>query len=246
MNNYITLTPEFVDNFLSPLANVIDRAPFYIDDGKITVSCFNSTGDVEFGLSFWMDIDTGISDTTINLSDLKKFKNLINRATELDENDKLFLDKNVLKYKSTKWRWKYYLLDAGLLNTRKIKKESLDKFNTTVSFVIKPDTLMDIVKIKALHKNNSDKVYLKIEDDKITACITDLTASNTDEIGVTVTDKFETDDEIDQVIIKFDLIKVLSQHRGVPFKVKISKTACLFQTVWNGVNINYITSQLRK
>lgn len=244
--NNIKITPEFVDNFLSPIANVIDRVPFYINDGKISVNCFNSTGDVEFGLSFSMDVDTDIEDTTINLSDLKKFKNLINKATELQYNDDLILCKNTLKYESIKWRWKYHLLDSDLLSVRKIKKDNIDNFKYNVSFIFKPDILNDIVKIKSLHKNNSDKVYLKIGEDSITSCITDFSSSNTDEIGVVVTDKFESDDEIDQAIIKFDIIKILSQHRGVPFKVKISKQACLFQTVWNGVNISYIISQLRK
>jgi hypothetical protein len=247
MSNYIKITDEFITTFLSPIANVMDRAPFHIDDGKITVNLMNSNGDVAFGLCFTMDIDTDITDTTINISDLTKFKNLLTKATELDSNDKLELDNNVLKYKSDKWRWKYYLFDGSLLQkTRKLKQEQLDNFNASVSFVIKPEVLMDIVKIKALHKNNSDKVYFKFTDDSISACITDYTSANTDELGVTVSDKFESDGELDQAILKFDLIKILSQHRGVPFKVKISKQAIVFQTIWDGVKISYMSAQLTK
>ena len=85
-------------------------------------------------------------------------------------------------------------------------------------------------------------------DGAIYACLTDETIMNTDELSVLVTDNYDlcNKDNISNMIIKYDVIKILSQHRGVPFKIKCSETAFLIQTIWNDVTITYITAKLRK
>lgn len=245
-NNYIKLTKPFIDNFLSPLSNVVDKAPFLIKDSKITTCCKTPSGEVS--VNFTMDIDTDVDDITINVPDMVKFKNLLDRSTVLDDSDKLMIHKNKVSYKSTKWRFNYHLLDSSLMKNMNLKPDVIENFDSSLTFILKPDVLSDIVKLKTFHKNKVEKVYIKIIDGSIYACLTDETIINTDELSVLVTDKYDLQDEdkLSNMVIKYDLIKILSQHRGVPFKIKCSEQAFLIQTIWNGVTITYITAKLRK
>jgi len=244
--NYIKLSRPFIENFLSPLSNVVDKAPFLIKDSKISTCCKNSSGEIS--VNFSMSIDTDIDDVTINVPDMVKFKNLLDRGTVLDDSDELVVHKNKLSYKSAKWRFNYHLLDSGLMKYMNLKSDVIDNFDSSLTFNLRPEVLSDIVKLKTFHKNKVEKVYIKLVDGAIYACLTDETIMNTDELSVLVTDNYDlcNKDNISNMIIKYDVIKILSQHRGVPFKIKCSETAFLIQTIWNDVTITYITAKLRK
>jgi hypothetical protein len=129
-----------------------------------------------------------------------------------------------------------------------LKSDVIDNFDSSLTFNLRPEVLSDIVKLKTFHKNKVEKVYIKLVDGAIYACLTDETIMNTDELSVLVTDNYDlcNKDNISNMIIKYDVIKILSQHRGVPFKIKCSETAFLIQTIWNDVTITYITAKLRK
>ncbi len=245
-SNYIKLTKPFIENFLSPLSNVVDKAPFLIKDSKISTCCKNPSGEVS--VNFSMDIETDVDDVTINVPDMVKFKNLLERGTVLADSDRLNIHKNKLSYKSTKWRFNYHLLDSGLMKNMNLKPDIISNFDSSLTFNLKSDVLSDIVKLKTFHKNKVEKVYIKLIDDAIYACLTDETIMNTDELSVFVTDRYNLydEDKLSNMIIKYDVIKILSQHRGVPFKIKCSEGAFLIQTIWNGVTITYITAKLLK
>lgn len=242
--NYIELNESFIKNFLSPLSNVVEKAPFLVKDSTITSSCRSSNGEIS--AVFSMDIGTNISEERFNVPDLVKFTNLLDKATILEDNSKLIVGKNKLSYKSSKWRFNYHLLSVDLLKYLNLKQSVVDEFNSELTFTLKPEVIRDIVKLKTFHKNKVEKVYLKIIDNSIYACLTDDTIANTDELSVLITDRYDLVGDMSNCIIKFDTIKVLSQHRNAPFKVKCSKNAFLIQTIWNGVTIRYITSKLVK
>ena len=244
-SKYIKITEPFIKNFLTPLANVVDKAPFFIKDSKISVCCKNPNG--ELTVSFSMPIETNIDNETINIPDIPKFKNLLDRSTILDDSDKLYIKNNKVSYTSSKWRFKYHLLDSSLMKHRELKSNVVDNFQSKLSFILEPQVLNDIVKLKSFHKNKVEKVYFKIDDDKIYACLTDETIASTDELSVLVRDKYQIDGQVlTENVIKFDIIKVLSQHRGVPFKIKCSDRAILVQSKWDDVDIKYLTAKLRQ
>jgi hypothetical protein len=243
-DSYIKVTESFIKTFLTPLSNVVDKAPFLIKDSTISTCCKSPNG--ELTVSFSTPIDTNVDDKTINIPDIVKFKNLLDRSTILEDNDKLVINNNKLSYTSSKWRFKYHLLDSSLMKFKKLKSDVIDNFQTKLSFILEPQVLIDIVKLKSFHKNKVEKVYFKIIDGKIYACLTDETIASTDELSVMVRDKYELNGETTENVIKFDIIKLLSQHRGVPFKIKCSDHAVLVQTKWDNVDIKYITSKLRQ
>lgn len=247
-SDYIKISREIIDNFLKPLSMVVDKASLVVSDGKLQASCFNQSSQIM--LKYVVDIDTNISERKINIPNLIKLRELLDKATDLECSDSLVVDNNLLKYTSKKWRFKYHLLDDNILmNQQMISDDKIKNYKYDSSFILSFDNIVDIVKSKSLYRDkNVNKVYFSLKDEKLYATITDMTKSNVDDIGVMITDDYTINDDGGKIdfIVYFDLIRILSQHRGVKFKVKVSENSCLIQTIWNGVNINYIIALLRK
>lgn len=244
-SNYLTVTPEFIDFYLKPLSHVLDKAPFKIKNGVVE-TCFNSPIGGKLLVKYTMDVDTDIEDY-ICLGDVRKFKDLLTKATVLDEQDKVYLSGNKLKYTSSKWRFTYFLLDKEILVKKEIPDDKFDKFGSVASFTLTPESILNIVRLKTLHKNSSvKKIYFYIENGKLFACLTDETLPNTDELVTIVTEDVDHDGKHDKFVVNVETLQLFSQHKNLSFDIKFSEVAMLAQANWNGVKMNYLTSLLRK
>jgi hypothetical protein len=242
---YLKITPQFIQNFLTPLANITDKVSLYIKDGKVTTCGMGGEGMVAY--RYISEIDTNIEDELICISDLVRFKNLLNGSIDFDDNDKLEYVNNMLKYKSSRYKFKYYLMDSDIMgDSMSFSEDSIKNFQEEKSFIIKQEDLKSIIRTKSLHKiADISKVYFKFESDGVKVAITDHSIPNVDEIELFITDKYNGDEMQTPLPVTFDLIKFMAQHRGLPFKIKYSGGKFLILTKTDEVNIAYVTSLLQ-
>lgn len=242
---YIKITPEFIQNFLTPLSNITDKVSLYIKDGVISTCGMGGEGMVAY--RYTSEIDTNIDDERICISDLVRFKNLLNGSIDYGDNDKLEYKDNMLRYKSSRYKFKYYLMDNDIMGVgMSFSENSIKSFQEDRSFIIYQEDLKTIIKTKALHKVlDISKVYFKFEKDGVKASITDNSIPNIDEIEIFITDKYVGNETVTPLPVTFDLIKFMAQHKGLPFKVKYSEGKFLIQTKTDTVNIAYVTSLLQ-
>lgn len=243
-DQYIKITDTFIQSFLKPLSIAFQKAVLKIEDGKLLFSAFNDNDSI--GFRYKMDIDTNIDEKKICIGNLSKFKNLLEKATDLNDSDEIIISNNCLRYTSTKWRFKHFLLDEDLFKVRNFNEKIIDHYNDKVSFIIPSQSILDIFQLRAFHNSDVDKVYIKKVDDNIYAFVTDYQRTNTDEMGVMITEKYEWDDTIDRILVPFEMFKVLKNHKKIPFKLKSDGNSVLARTVDDGVDIVYIVSQLTK
>ena len=241
---HITISDTFIQSFLKPLSVIFDKGALKIENGNLLFSAFN--GNDSIGFRYKMEIDSNVDDRTICVGNLSKFKNLLEKATDLEENDKLIISNNCLKYSSSKWRFKHFLLDESLATVRNFNENIIKDYDEKVSFLLNPEAILDVFQLKAFHTSDVDKVYIKNVDGKLFAFVTDYQKTNTDDMGVLLTEKFEWDNTVDRILIPFEMFKVLKNHKKVPFKLKSDGNSVLARTIDDGVDIVYIVSQLVK
>lgn len=244
MSETIRVDDKFIKSFLIPIENVADKALLKIKDGRISSSVVAPETSIIFYAE--TDIDTSVNDELmLAIANVRKLRTHLELATDLSDNDELELDGNLLKYKSKKWRFVLHLLDESILlsSSKIISKKAIDEFEHSHSFVIQPDIIKEIVRMKSANKE-AEKVYFRFEDDGIYADLTDHSKPNMDLSGIKITDKYTGDTKQMGCPILFDMIRVLSRYKDIPFKVKYAdRGVFMFQSIYNKVSINYIISE---
>lgn len=242
--DYIKITNAFIHSFLKPLSVIFDKGALKIDEGVLSFTAFNEGGSI--GFRYKMKIESNVNDKKICIGNISKFKNLLEKTTNLDENDKLIISNNCLKYSASKWRFKHFLLDEDIFKIHTLNEDNIKNYEDKISFVLNAESILDVFQLKSFHTTNVDKVYIKNIDGKLFAFVTDYQKTNTDDMGVLLTEKFEWDDSIDRILIPFEMFKVLKNHKNIPFKLKTDGNSVLARTIDDGVDIVYIISQLVK
>jgi len=245
MADYFKLTDAIINNFISPIAYISDKVPFQIENDTLKACFFTINDDKRIGVSFSSPIETNIKSASINIMDAKRFRSLLKMATELNSSDELIYDQNILKYRSKNFRFKIYLVDDTILSSM-TKNINTKKLDSNLSFILKAEDISNLLKIKALQKDKSDKVYFDISGGNVNACITDNQQQNTDEIGIFITDTVVTDNKISSFIIDVDFIKVLSHHKGIDFKLTSTDSYCYAEATVEGVELKYLIGHLVK
>jgi len=242
--NYLHIDKNFIKNFLNPISNVSEKGIINVDKNKVSSSV--ATPDGMIILYIINELHTESSTFNLNIGDISKLKNLLDGATDLDENNKIEISDTLLKYKSKKWRFKYHLLDDGIIKPISINVQKIKDFQANTSFELSMKSILEIVKLRALNKE-SDKIYFRFQEEVgVTATVTDYSITNTDEMSVLVTDTYEGDSNILGCPVYFEMIKILSQHRNIEkFRVKYNGNAFLFQAIHENVMLNYIVSEIK-
>ena len=211
---YLTITQALITNFLHPLSIVVEKGIVSVLDDKIT-TC-SRTPDNKIICHMSMDIDSNIGNHDFTIGNIARFKNLLDKATDLEENTKLEIKSNLVSYKSTRYRFKYHMLGDDIITRSHINMDNIKNFEILKSFVMSYEDIREIVKLKTLNQT-ADKVYFNFTETGVYATVTDKTIPNIDEATVLIADEFTGDVSILPSPISYDMIKILSQHRNTPF-----------------------------
>lgn len=241
---YLKIDESLIKSVFTPLSFVAEKVVISIKDSKIT-TC-TTTPDGMIILHLIKQVETDLDDVNFNIVDVKRLKNLLESATDLEDNDQLVLKGNVLQYKSKKWRFKHHLLDDGILKSMQINSKKIKEFGNKTSFTLTKENLKEIVKLKSLNPT-CEKVYFKFtKDDGVVAVVTDYVITNSDEMSVEVCKDFDGEENSMGCPVYFEMIKILSQNRNVDeYKVKYNGGAFLIQAVSDGVLLSYIVSEIK-
>jgi hypothetical protein len=243
MKKYIKITDSFQKDFLSPISYVTDKVILKIKDGKMSVS--THTPDSVIIMHTTINIDSNLEEERINIGNIKKLKNHIDNATDLQDSDELIVESNKLRYKSNKWRFSLHLMEDGILPDSRMDVDKIAGFEASTTFDLSYASVREIIKLKSAN-SDAEKVYFKFTDEGVHADVTDYAISNIDESGVKIADSFVGDQNTLGCPVVFELIKLLSQHKGMDFIVKYnSRGAFLFQYATPDVTISYVISEVK-
>lgn len=232
----------FLNGFLAPLSKINDSCVINVaDDGFSSVV---TTTDASVILHSAYNCDVSIDNILkLNISDIKK----IIKAIECIQSDSftLSVDKNNISYSGEEIKFKYHLLEDGIIIPPKVDVNKIASLNFPVKFNIQYKSLIDLLK-GSTFTTESNKLYLYSQNGKIYGDLTDRARQNVDSISLPLGEY--TGEPLDYLCLNFELIRIISSVRVKQLECKINPKigVILFQLLDGSVKTRYIASSLVK
>jgi len=235
---------NLINKFLNPISNISDLSVLTIDSNKIT--SLNKTADNNVVLFAEIPY-SGDSNTKIDLN-IPNVKKLIKILETIDgSNVEFTINNNNLEYKSSHTKFKYHLLENGIITIPSINLNKVNSFEWDTEFIITYD------KFTQLHKSStfitdSNKIYFYAENGQIHAELNDHTRSNIDCYSTIIAEGYKGEPIDTPIPLSFDVFRMLYVVKNAEIAVKINSTkgVAIFDISGDGYKLQYITTALVK
>ena len=178
---------DFVSNFLGPVSNLNDACILSIEDN--IVSCTLASTDATIVCRSSIEVETDIPNLTkLNLPDIKKLVRVLDIIPSQDI--ELKVNENNLSYNKNGYKFKYHLLDDGIIKQPSLNIEKVKNLEFNTKFVVKEQELNTLFKGSSFATETS-KVYLFEEDSKIYSELGDRSKHNSDNFVCILSDNYE-------------------------------------------------------
>jgi len=235
---------NLINKFLNPISNISDLSVLTIDSNKIT--SLNKTADNNVVLFAEIPY-SGDSNTKIDLN-IPNVKKLIKILETIDgSNVEFTINNNNLEYKSSHTKFKYHLLENGIITIPSINLNKVNSFEWDTEFIITYD------KFTQLHKSStfitdSNKIYFYAENGQIHDELNDHTRSNIDCYSTIIAEGYKGKPIDTPIPLSFDVFRMLYVVKNAEIAVKINSTkgVAIFDISGDGYKLQYITTALVK
>jgi len=244
-NNNLKITngPEFVNSFLGTIGKVAEDCILDVTADKITSLCSTSDGTL---IQYIVYNNNNDFVQTLNVPDVKRLHKIIGCVQ--DDQISLDVSENCISYKSNTTRFKYHLLDDGILSSPPVSVEKLQKLTYDNTFEISHDRLVELIK-GSTFANESEKLYLYTSDTgELFGELTDREKPNMDSYCIKMTDGERLETPIKPMAFNFENIRIISSTRCDKLKFSINSQMSVARVDYKGSNcyISYIISALIK
>ena len=232
---------HFNNTFLSLISKVCDNACIKVDSNKI-YSITNSSDNTIVIFSTYKQ-DNKCELLNLNVPDVNRLMRILSCINDRDVD--LNIDTNCIKYSSSDVRFKYHLLEDGIISVPAVSIDKIKKLDFDFSFNVERDSIMSLIKGSSLVAD-VDKLYFYHEDGSVYAEITDKETSNTDSYTQKISDGWtsisKNSSGFDQMSISFEILRIISGLRFDSIKIRINTdvNVLLFEVVIDNVKHNFI------
>ena len=196
---------DFVSNFLVPVSNLNDACILSIEGDNIC--CTLASADATIVCKTIIAIDTDLKDsTTLNLPDIKKLIRVLDIIPSIDI--ELQINENNISFNKDGYKFKYHLLDDGIIKQPSLNVEKVKKLEFNTKFVVKEKELNTLFKGSSFATETS-KVYLFEEDNKIYSELGDRSRHNSDNFVCLLSDDFQGN-IVKPLPVNFDSFRLVS------------------------------------
>jgi len=232
-----------IKNFLLPISKISDSAVLDIIDNDITCLTCTSDNSVILHSTFPVEVDFS-NQESLNCSDIKKLIRAIDATNNGDEVN-FELDNNNLAYKDKNIRFKYHLLEDGIIKKPKLSLQKLKSTEFDIEFEIKNGAIKDMMR-GAVFSSDSNKIYISSNKDGVYGELTDKTINNIDSIILRISETYKGE-SIDNTPFNFDIFRLMEIGSN-DILVKINKKlgVAMFEIPNNYNKMFYIASSLIK
>ena len=177
---------DFVSNFLGPISNLNDVCILSIEGNSM--SCTLASADATIVCKSSIEVDTDLDNVKLNLPDIKKMVRVLDiiPSTEIE----LQINENNISYNKNGYKFKYHLLDDGIIKQPNLNVEKIKKLDFNTKFIVKENELNTLFKGSSFATETS-KVYIFEEDGKINGELGDRSRHNTDNFICELSNEFE-------------------------------------------------------
>jgi len=160
---------NFTTSFLSLISKTSESVCIKVDSNKIY--SVTSSGDNTIVVFSTYKQQNDLQDNLkLNIPDINRLNRLLNCVNE--NNIELDHDSNCIKYKSKTVRFKYHLLEDGIITVPAVSIDKIKKLSFDYNFNISKSCVLSLIKGSSL-MTDADKLYFYVQDNSVYAEITD-------------------------------------------------------------------------
>jgi hypothetical protein len=241
MNISLNNKTDFVSKFLLPISRVNDLVTVKVSGNE--VFSLNRTADNNTILyASCNDIKCGI-DCNVNVPDIKK---LIKALDGINDNQvDLTINSNNLEYKSSTIKFKFHLLEDGIIAVPNLNINKINNFQYNVRFKMTTASLNTLLK-SSTFITDSNKIYIFSEGDTVYGELTDRSKHNIDMYTTFLTTAYDGEAIDKPIPFTFDTFRLLSTLKSNVFDVSLNteRGILAIDIVENGYKLKYISTSM--
>ena len=232
---------DFVTNFLGPVSNLNDMCVLHINDNKVI--CTVAAADSTIVSKAEIEVETDLENTKLNIPDIKKFIRVLDIIP--DEKISLKINENSLSYNNNGYKFKYHLLDDGIIKQPNINVNKVNSLEFDTIFTVRESNLNTVFKGSSFTTETS-KLYLYTEDSKIVCELGDRSRHNTDNFVCVISDNIENGSISTPLALNFESFRLVSfsNSREVTFKVNQEMGVLTCSITKGNTSLIYVISAL--
>ena len=233
----------FNNFFINNISKIADSCILTFKDN--TTSCIASNTD----------------NTIINYSSIKQTENFCNNEIKINIPDtkklikilscistdsvELKYDKNNISYSNNNFKFRYHLLDDGIITAPKININKISSLEHNTQFSISKSDISNILKASSIALDIT-KLYIFTENKSIFCDFTDNSRHNVDSIAFKISDSLVGDEIKTPVPVSFEIIRIISSIKTNQINVKYNSKigTFLFELEDSTYTSKYVVSAL--
>lgn len=234
---------EFINEFLSPLSKINNSC--ILKTGKDRIYSLLSATDNTVVVYGKHDIDWDGDDVVLNIPDLMRLIRILQCIEQ--ENVEIDIESNHIKYSSKDIRFKYHLLDDGILSLPPISIDKIKALKFNTSFSATYSSFVNLIKGSSF-AININKVYFFTKDGCVYTELTDKQSHNVDSMSLKLCDVYTGDDIDDPLPVGFETLRTVIGTRcdGVTVNINTELNVMSFEINNNNTKMTYVLSGLVK
>lgn len=232
----------FVNTFLSSITKVTEDCILTITPDEFT--CLSATSDGTLVQLVQMANENSISQVC-NIPDVKRLHKILG-CVPADAPVELNVDQNSISYSSRQTRFKFYMLEDGILSTPAISVDKIKKLEYDTVFDVEYEKLLELVK-GSTFSNETEKLYIYTDEtNSVYGELTDREKPNIDSFTIQLHEGIQQ--PISPLPFNFENIRILSSTRCEKYKFSINTQLGVVRVDihHNKCDISYIISTLLK
>ena len=233
---------EFVDKFLTPLSRINNSCSLHLKSDKLTALVATPDASVILN-AVWKFSDEFTEENKLNIPDINKLIKVLDCIRE--EYVSLKINSNNISYNEKGIKFKYHLLEDGILSTPAINMEKVKALQFETEFGITNNDLQSLIK-SSTFASETDKLYIRTGDGVVYSELTDKNKSNVDSIELVLSQEYAGLNIDNPLALSFEIIRTVSCNRfgNVSTKINSNLGVLLFELNNSNVELTYVASGL--
>ena len=235
---------EFVRTFLIPVSKINNSCVLNLSDQGMSTLLASADNTVILYSQYKTQFNLA-ANTKINLPDIGRLSKIL-ACIPVDAIE-LSINENHIEYKSKDIRFKYHLLDDGILTTPSISVEKIKGLTYNTTFELPFTSIISLIKSSSFTLD-LNKVYIFTKESSVYAEINDKTSHNVDSICLKICDSYEGSPIDEPLPVSFDTIRTLAGSSAPQINTFINSelNVMTFEVNNNNIKNTYIVSGLVK
>jgi len=236
---------HFKKLFLEQIGKISDSCVISLLNNKLRCKASSADNSVILGVELSLEDALDLQqEVFLNVGDIKKLIRAFDCVGE--ERVTFNIENNNINYKDKNIKFKYHLLEDGIINQPKVNLEKLQQLEFDSNFTLEDRSLNDLVKCSTF-STDSNKIYLTSEGTRLKGDLTDRTKCNVDNLELKVSNNF-MGTPISNMCLNFEVFRIISTCKFNALQCNISSKlgVVLFAFTNNIITVKYIVSALTK